>query len=456
MAGGRIMKENISFLLVLVLFAVVPFQSYSMDFGLFLDDSTRLSSVEGASFFQKDKFSLWLNTERGKHLSFSMQGSYTYAIGHPYFFDLDHFYLDGMFPEAVGSSSLLNLNLGRFVFSDFSGNILDHNVDGLRLELNYPKVIFTLSAGYTGLLFKESSSVILSKADSSDSSKGDILFAPPRIVGAVELLFPELFARQDLVISCLAQQDFRGEDEIVAAGEVNEILGKGGKLHSQYYGLGLSGPLSSSFFYDSYFYLESGKTLSYTADSSSVTDYSYEYTLLLSYLFGGGLRYYMKGDHFSKIEFNFLFSSGDEDYESFIEGNTADNAGSFVPISRPDLGLVFSPQLGNIFSAELSYSTKPLAKKGYKGLENLQTILKTVAFFRPTTGPISEGGIDTSSDSLYLGTEIDTIINFRPFSDLGISLTAGLFIPNNGSGGAFLETDRELEALARLDFSFSF
>ena len=131
------MKKNISFLLILVLFAVVPFQSYSMDFGLFLDDSTRLSSVEGASFFQKDKFSLWFNTEQGKHLSFSMQGSYTYAIGHPYFFDLDHFYLDGEFPEAIGSSSLLNLSLGRFVFSDFSGNILDHNVDGLKLELNY-------------------------------------------------------------------------------------------------------------------------------------------------------------------------------------------------------------------------------------------------------------------------------------------------------------------------------
>ena len=34
--------------------------------------------------------------------------------------------------------------------------------------------------------------------------------------------------------------------------------------------------------------------------------------------------------------------------------------------------------------------------------------------------------------------------------------SAEKIFPNNGSGGAFLETDRELEALARLDFSFSF
>ena len=96
----------------------------------------------------------------------------------------------------------------------------------------------------------------------------------------------------------------------------------------------------------------------------------------------------------------------------------------------------------------MSYSIKPH--------DTLQTLLKAAAFFRSTTGQISEPGIDDASDSLYLGTEIDLVVNFRPFSDLGAALSGGFFIPNNGAGGAFLESDRSIEFLTRLEFSFSF
>ncbi len=450
------MRMNRFFLLLLIFLFIVVLQSFSVDFGGIIDNATSISGSEDYSFFQKDKLSLWFDAELGKALTFYIQGSYTYSIDRPYFFDLDSLSLAGKFPSVIGSTSLLNFNVGRFVFSDFSKVVLDHNADGLLLGLNYPFANISVSAGYTGLLFKQSSSIVISKADSSDTSREDVFLAPPRLIEAAQILFPELFLRQDLTLSFLAQQDLRSEDEIVTEGEEDPILAKGGKLNTQYMGLGLSGPIASSFYYDTYFYLGTGKVLSYLEDSDSGTGYSYQYKPVLSYLFGGGLRIYVEEALFSKIELKFLFSSGDTDYSKFIDENTEGSANNFVPISRPDLALIFSPQLGNVFLTELSYSLKPLSGKGYSALDNLQTILKAIAFFRPTSGPISEGGIDSDSEALYLGTEIDGIINFRPFSDLGIALSVGLFIPNSGSGEAFLEDQRELEVLGRLEFSFCF
>jgi hypothetical protein len=374
-------------------------------------------------------------------------------VDRPYFFDLETLSLTGTFPGALGDNSLVTFQAGRFWFSEFSGYVLDHNADGLSLEMSYPGIIAMVSAGYTGLLFGESSSVILSKAD---SSKDDVLFAPPRILEAGALLFPELFWGQDLVVSFLAQQDMRNQEELIAEGEETEIVGKGGRVHTQYYGLGMSGPISASVYQDVFFYLSTGSTLSYLADASSGTGYSYSYQPILSYLFGGGIRYFNEGALYSKIELNILFSSGDADYSFFLEGNTDGRAGNFTVISQPTFGLVFSPQLGNVFLAELSYSFKPFARSQYPRMQNLQTMVNAYGFFRSTAGVISEGGIDPSSDSLYLGTEVDAILNFRPFSDLGISLAGGIFFPNNGSGGAFLKAERDIDIVSRIDFSFSF
>ena len=48
----------------------------------------------------------------------------------------------------------------------------------------------------------------------------------------------------------------------------------GGRLSTQYFGLGLSGPVTSSLYYDAFGYLNTGQTLSYVADSSSGTGFS--------------------------------------------------------------------------------------------------------------------------------------------------------------------------------------
>lgn len=112
--------------------------------------------------------------------------------------------------------------------------------------------------------------------------------------------------------------------------------------------------------------------------------------------------------------------------------------------------------MGNIIFSRLSYSIKPLSDLENSVLSNIQMELTDLTYFRSTAGAISESGINGTSDSLYLGTEIDGTVNFRPYSDLGISISSGVFIPNNGTDGAFVESLRGIEFLARAGISFSF
>ncbi len=128
----------------------------------------------------------------------------------------------------------------------------------------------------------------------------------------------------------------------------------------------------------------------------------------------------------------------------------------FTPISRPTLGLVFSPQVGNIWLLGLDYSIKPFSKSGSKVMENLQASIKGIVFFRSKVGAISEGSMASGSFDLYLGTEVDGRVNFRPVSDFGAALVFGLFIPNGDSTSPFIEYYRSVRYLARVELSISF
>ncbi|MCK5198114.1 MAG: hypothetical protein KAR21_07175, partial [Spirochaetales bacterium] len=310
--------------------------------------------------------------------------------------------------------------------------------------------IISAKAGYTSVLSHESSNIEMTAGDQNGVYFNNFFddFAQPRIVGGVGAFFPDLYLHQDLKAGVWAQIDRRIDSNLIRV-DSPVPSGLGGKLDTQYFGLVLSGPLVSSLFYDSFAWLGTGRTLSYI-------DNTYSYEPIVSFLGSLGLRYYMKDFLYSRISFRFLYASGDDDYtSSFTEGNTEGNATNFIPISKKSMALVFSPQLGNILFTQISYSLKPFSNSGNRALKNIQLELTDINFFRSTTGQISESGINPSSTSLYLGTEIDGTVNFRPFSDLGVSLTGGVFIPANGEDEAFLDS-RDVEYLGRLGLSFSF
>jgi hypothetical protein len=89
--------------------------------------------------------------------------------------------------------------------------------------------------------------------------------------------------------------------------------------------------------------------------------------------------------------------------------------------------------------------------------EKVLIILDGIGFFRATPGSITDQeGFNPDSESLYLGTEIDFIINFRPLSDIGVRLSTGYFIPNNGTDGVYFDDGRAFEFLGKFELSISF
>jgi hypothetical protein len=154
-----------------------------------------------------------------------------------------------------------------------------------------------------------------------------------------------------------------------------------------------------------------------------------------------------------------LYSSGDPAQGSYYGGYTGgDASGHFIPLSHAEhFGLVFSPSPGNIAVSELAYSVKPFSELRQGGLNNLQIEFTVLSFLRSSTGAVSEGDINAASSQLYLGSEADLRISYRPFSDLGINLTGGLFFPNNYTAqSAMSQSGSAVEPGGRLEVSLRF
>ncbi len=326
---------------------------------------------------------------------------------------------------------------GRFRFEEFSGYVLDHTLDGVRIELSHP--VFNLKQGFafTGLTYIPSSSILVTQSDffrHSDVSNNGYELTSPKAIETLELTFPNLFFGQNTRFSALLQQDLLPTDDRITEND---------RIHTFHTGVGIDGAIVPSLYHNIFYYLNLGQGKYDT----------------LAQLFGGGLRYYNEELLYSRVELSGFYSSGDKEQTSFYGGYTGEGTSShFIGLSStPELGTVFSPKVGNLNVLELSYSIRPLAETGIRTIEKFQTGIDGLIFFRNTSGSISSGNTNPNSSEGYLGSEVDLTLNYRPFSDLGISLAGGLFFPNDdGSKSALLESEESVETAVRLDVSFSF
>jgi hypothetical protein len=317
----------------------------------------------------------------------------------------------------------------------------------------FPFGVFTVGAGYSGLLLKPTSLILMTRSDTGDLSDPHVYFAAPRLVEKVDALLPNILPRQDLEIVAILQQDFRASNTLIQPGQTPPVVpgASGGSLSSQFWGIGLSGAIVSNLYYDAWFYLNTGSTLSYIADPASITGFSWEYAPILAFLGGVGLRYFNESALASRAELQAVISSGDADNASYLEGNTAGASNTFVPISQDTLGIAFQPQWGNLLQINANYSLKPFSGSPTVW-QNLQLMAKVLSYLRPTTGGISVT-LNPLSTDIYIGTEVEAIINFRPVSDLGLALSFGYFMPNPN---AFVGPAAQPVLAGRLEVSFSF
>ncbi len=460
------MMKTAKGILAIALFAAacVPGFPASIDFGGGILNSTGLGNypsmtTPGAApaLIQRDAGNLWLQAVLADGLTLNAQAGALFAMdaysSRPmfYYVDADALSLEGSVKASQDGGFLFRYAVGRMALSDFTGYVLNHKADGVSLGFEIPALSADVSAGYTGLIIKGASSIAVSWADVNDAANPAVWFAPPRLVETARVVFLDVLG-QRITVSGVFQQDLRdtvldlatsGTTDLIAAGTTILSPGRGGAVSSEYFGLGLDGTIVSTLSYSLYGYLGLVHDLTYTAGA-------YANDMGVSALAGAGLSYFAPGALYSRMGVKLVFASGDAGATSLYESNTQDFT-LFMPVSSAALGYVYSPRLSNIVRLEASYSLKPLSGVSPTLGKNLDAGVKAAVYVRPTLGAVSDLDIAVSGTEMYLGTETDLTVNFRPLSDLGLTLWGGLFIPGSAFGAS-----PALQYRAGLDVSLSF
>jgi hypothetical protein len=77
-----------------------------------------------------------------------------------------------------------------------------------------------------------------------------------------------------------------------------------------------------------------------------------------------------------------------------------------------------------------------------------------LSFFRPSgEGAVSVSDVDAATSGAYLGTEVDVAVRLRPFSDLGVGVSAGFLFANED---VLVASADAFQYVVRLDASLSF
>jgi hypothetical protein len=360
--------------------------------------------------------------------------------------------------EVEQSDSLLQLvtRLGRFSLTEPTGLVLTHPVDGVNLTVNGVSSRIELGLGYSGFINKEFSRLSMSLEDSIDAEDDQVYFGPARLVGRGTLAFPNLIAGQNLSLAFAFQQDLRDSDEVIQDGTTpDNRSNSGGLLDTQYAIVHLDGsvPGVGSLFYGIDYIFNTGRTIGLLVDNSVDAGESYQYKPVRAHLVRGNLSYFMSDFFSSAARVGVTYSSGDEDYQSFVEGNTSGQATMFTAATPAGTGAVFGLQSGNSTIAEVSWGMRPFSGDG--GLiETLFARAALYTYFRSTAeGPVSAATVDAGSSGSYLGNELDLDFRWRPFSDLGVGLTTGFLFANDD---VLVAGSDSFEYVIRLNASLSF
>jgi len=402
------------------------------DFGVSLDTSTFLSSgVVDTTYYSQYKGALWgelfQETSKGGSLDLIAQASYRYTADRPYIFDLDLLRFKGLFSAALGEGTAIEVTAGRFEFNDSTRLILDQTLDGIQVNFQFTNFQVRLAGAYSGFIINPSSNVRISADDVSETNDNSVFFGPKRVIA-------QAFIGSDgFGLEGLAQFDLRGS----GAAEL---------INTQYLGIVGVPHLFSGL------YLDYNLTASYgqSTVSSNTTD-------ILSALAGFGFRWYAEQLASSRAHLKVNYATGFTPLVLLLNNLSLDN---FRPITQPTIGLAFSPPLANLLYVDVGYSLHPFANNPSTTLANIEPMVGARVFFRDPL-PLYLGGtaaslqvtdLNPGSNALYLGTEIDAGVAARVLSDLGVSVTGGVFVPSTGPSAAFTSS-RGLGYVLKIDIS---
>jgi hypothetical protein len=251
---------------------------------------------------------LWTGTQLAFRLNFSYRFSTDPAEAarfpaFPYMFDPVELRISARLMSADAGRTGLGLALGRFTWSDPTGIVFSHRLDGAALDGRFAFGSFELLAGYTGLMWASSSSIVLSRADVSQPD--DALLGPPRLIGSLTLRSPALRGNT-VFLSGLAQKDFTPADRLAQEGGTEYLPDRGGAVDTLYVSAGAAGTPIKGLSYSGFFTLGTGRVLSFLA-SEAYPAGSYSYSQMLGYLAGLSARYAFSGVMTPTLALRLLF-----------------------------------------------------------------------------------------------------------------------------------------------------
>jgi hypothetical protein len=432
------MKRLLGFVLSALL---VPAALVAEGFSLDLDSSASTSRKDVDDTTVYEELAPAFDFALGSSANFAGKGyvkfAYSSSDGTPAFsYSLQELRLKVVRQKPALGMKSFSYEIGRREFADPSSYILDSPADGLAFSFAYPWAELAFRSGYTGFTSVDDSTIEMSLADSRLEHSDN--FASPRFLVQADLAFPSFFG-QGLTFSFLSQDDLTSSSELLKKGDTSPDVEKGGRVDTQYFELMAEGTIASTVSYGAFFVYGTGRTLAWL-------DTSYDWSTISSYFAGfrasAPLPLPIDG---STLGLRFLFASGDKDASSGFEGAVASTFHRFTPVTQATLAQAFSPALSNLVVGELDYSASPrLGALRFDGQASL------LGFFRPTAGPITGvSGIDPDSSSAYLGSEADLSLGYRILSDVGLSLSAGVFVP----GSAFAVSDLRYSLTAQVGLS---
>lgn len=430
--------------------------SNAQDFGGILSNGFEVSTNAESSPSIGNLLNLTLFFDwKSETWQFQSLGSLNYDYmgdqGHLFHANLDIFRLQFLFVGVLGDDSSLQLNLGRFNFTDTSRLVLNSNIDQLALVLNIGLLDTALGAGYSGLVSKYTSQISYNLRDIIDAGDSSIYFSSPRLFAWFQLGWEPLpLSRMEA--GYLRQQDMRPifADQYEPA-KTGDLLFKPANpppFDTNYFLLRLEWGLPNL-----------GTNLLLAGALSQGTSTSH--VLLEGYKEIPHLGWALEGrvdwktlEETGSLQFRGLLSSGDPaQRQYFYEGGSLSEEiptlSTFRSASPLGIGKVFQPMLGNLATAGLKWAHRPWKHPAFTLLSGFEYSLEVVSSFRMNQGAISTA-VNTSSDQNYLGTELIGGLNWNLMSDLSLSLTSAWFFANQTSGGIFQNVREVFENLNSL------
>lgn len=215
------------------------------------------------------------------------------------------------------------------------------------------------------------------------------------------------------------------------------------RYDSEYFGAGSRGKIGSGLTYGVELTKETGKSVIFDTDEKKDVD---------AWAARFKMAYRMDLYFHPNLSFEYAFGSGDSDRVSVTDtqsGNTFGKDRNFLYFGYIPTGYALFPRLSNLHLYRIGTSLRPFEKCSF--FKNLTMGVDYYRFYKDKkSGGIYDPQASEGNDDV--GSEIDATLGWRIFSDMGVSVEYGHFMP----GEAYPDSSNDSQDYFSVSTTFTF